>query len=71
MYPIGKKEIQKTASRLGIEISNETPSPGDAYLCGRNTGVQMFTCNRVENGCVFPEERGYPYNTAECYKVKT
>jgi hypothetical protein len=66
---IREKDIFEAAKELGVTVTEETPEPGDTYLCGRNTDVQMFTCESIENGCVFPEENGYPYSTYECYKV--
>jgi hypothetical protein len=46
--------------------------PGDTYLAGRNMGPKLLTARLVDTelGCIYPNERVYPYDLHECVKVE-
>ena len=71
-------DIEKAAKELGVEVSklshwDEPISPGDMYLAGRNTGVKLLTCWKVNEDlfCIHPKEKAYPYDFSECFKVNS
>jgi len=68
-HPVRKSECQQLAEELQIEIFDERPGPGDYYIAGRNTEADLFQCDYVKNGTVFPKGSGYPFNLHECYRV--
>ena len=71
-HPISRKTIIQYAKENSITIDEEAViKPGDLYLAGRNTNIELLTCKRVglNGSCIFPEENAYPYDTHECIKV--
>ena len=68
-YPIRKQECQQLAEELEVEIFDERPEPGDYYIAGRNSEADLYQCDYIKNGAVFPKGSGYPFNLHECYRV--
>lgn len=52
--------------------SGKDVEPGDTYLAERNVGVKLLTCklNDLNIGCIFPEEKAYPYDACECVRIE-
>jgi hypothetical protein len=53
-----------------VPLPNEPISPGDSYCAERNTGLKLLTCDRLGDGCIFPVELAYAFDTGECVKVR-
>jgi len=53
---------------LFVKADDGIVRPGDTYIGMRNT-VDVYVCEAVENGLLWPERRGYPFNTGEGIKV--
>lgn len=60
------------AKELGVEIISEPITPGDLYLAGRNCGVKLLTCRKVDpRNWIESTTPDYSYDTWECKKVRT
>lgn len=66
-----RQDYIDAAKELGVEIVDEPIKPGDLYLAGRNTGVKLLTCKRVDPRCwIEATTMDYSYDTWECKKVQ-
>ncbi len=59
------------AKELGVEILDEPIQPGDLYLAGRNTGIKLLTCKKVDpRHWIEATTLDYSFDTWECKKVR-
>ena len=71
---ITKQEILDFAQENGFRALDTELEPGDSYLAGRNTEIQLLTCDKVFDAGYRPwvqaVEMAYSYDLGECVKVE-